>query len=237
MGLTPKLEEFYTRWLNAIPPECSPHFYNLSHQHKTVFLMQRPLERDIPKSRTDVLAYVQGCRKALAKWLAGNEYYSEIATLLSPAIGRELNHSNDLIENIYFTDALKCHGDAGTAHSHSGHNDSFLREEFDLVLKEATLFISIGAPAWEKISRLMGPSFKAVPVDWSYQHLTGRPDASMSLSAMHGVLFEHSATGQFVIPLTFPPGGNSRPLRNSYLEYLKDGLAALAAIKQSGGLG
>jgi hypothetical protein len=227
MELTPELEDLYTRWLKTIPPACSPHFYNLSHQHKTVFLMQRPLERDIPKSRTDVLAYVQGCRKEFAKWLAGNEYYSEMATVLSPAIGRELKHSEDLIENIYFTDALKCHGNAGTPHSHAGHNDSFLREEFDFVLKEATLFISIGAPAWEKISRLMGPSFK--PVNWRYQHLAGRPDTSMTLSGIHGVLFEHSATGKFVIPLTFPPGGNSHPLRNSYLEYLKDGLAALAA--------
>lgn len=40
---------------------------------------------------------------------------------------------------------------------------------------------------------------------------------------VHGVLYEDNA-GRFVIPLTFP-GGRRSGLRNSYLEYLKEGLA------------
>jgi superfamily I DNA and RNA helicase len=31
MGLAPELEDLYARWLNTIPREYSPHFYNLTH--------------------------------------------------------------------------------------------------------------------------------------------------------------------------------------------------------------
>jgi len=64
------------------------------------------------------------------------------------------------------------------------------------------------------------------PVDSRhYQHLrAGEPRADSEVTDVHGVLFKRK--GKLVIPLSFP-SGHTNALRNSYLEYFKDGLAVL----------
>jgi hypothetical protein len=113
---------------------------------------------------------------------------------------------------------LKCDG-KDEKRLHLQHNSSFLREEFTL-LKDAKVFVCIGPDAWNQISHLMC----LTPVDeWSYQHLNKKPNSNNNVTEVHGVLFEDLAKRQFVIPVTF--GGNA--LRNSYREYIRDGLEAL----------
>jgi hypothetical protein len=96
-------------------------------------------------------------------------------------------------------------------------------------LNRAVLFITLGGPAWDTIRDVLS---LLSPVAWDYQHLRSKePRAESNLMDVHGVLFESRASsvtsaGRFVIPLTFP-GGRTNALRNSYLEYLKEGLAAL----------
>lgn len=231
--LTTELESLYRSWLTEIPSACRPHFYNLSHQHQIVFLMKTPLERlgQPLLARSPVLPYIQACRSHLLEWLKKTgDVWTQIACALPPSLAEaRLTSVDDLIGNVYFTDCVKCETkDEKEFKYHRKHAARCICDEFAL-LKRAVLFITLGGPAWDTIRGLLGP---LSPVAWDYQHLRSKePKAESNLMDVHGVLFEsraHAATGRgrFVIPLTFP-GGRTNALRNSYLEYLKEGLAAL----------
>lgn len=236
MGLTPELEEqleeLYTRWLNTtIPHECRPHFYNLSHRHQIVVLMEKPLKLDQPPVRSPVLPYIQACRSRLLDWLKETEdVWTQIAFALPPSLAEaKLTNVDELIGNVYFTDCVKCETkDNDDVKYHEPHTALCLSEEFAL-LKHAALFITLGNEPWKTIRGLVP---RLSPVSWDYQHLRRSPRTNSGIMDVHGVLFERPAStalgrGTFVIPLTFP---GSRPtLRNSFLEYAKDGLAALRA--------
>lgn len=139
-------------------------------------------------------------------------------------MGAKLTNLEDLIGNVYFTDCVKCESKDEDFRHHRDHTNRCVRDEFAL-LKRAILFITVGGEAWDTIRDLVGP---LSPVTWTYQHLRSKePRAESNLVDVHGVLFESSAArGKFVIPLTFP-GGRTNALRNSYVEYLGEGLAAL----------
>ncbi|HTW66213.1 MAG TPA: hypothetical protein VME17_16430 [Bryobacteraceae bacterium] len=235
--LTTQLERLYQSWLaTRIPRECRPHLYNLSHQHQIVFLMEIPLERleEQPPERSQVGPYVEACRSHLLGWLQREgDVWTQIASALPPALaGTTLTNVGDLIANVYFTDCVKCEPkkkpngrpDSKDIKNHrDNHCAHCLREEFDL-LRNAVLFITLGSLAWKTLrNRPDGGCLSPVP--WPYQHLRdGEPRAKSDVTDVHGCLFE--CKGQFVIPLMFP-GGHTNALRNSYLEYLKEGLAAL----------
>jgi hypothetical protein len=223
------MEELYTRWLKTIPHECTPHFYNLNHQHQIVFLMEKPLKLDHPPVRSPVLPYIQACRSRLLDWLKETEdVWTQIACALPSSLAQAKPTSVDeLAANVYFTDCVKCETkDNSEVKHHEPHTAQCLPDEFAL-LKHAALFITLGNQSWRTIRRLLPP---LSPVAWNYQHLRKPPRANSGIMDVHGVLFEHpaiaaSGKGAFVIPLTFP---GSRPtLRNSFIEYAKDGLAAL----------
>jgi hypothetical protein len=234
MRLAPELEELYTRWLRTIPRGCSPHFYNLSHQHQIVVLMEKPLKLEQPPERSPVLPYIQACRGRLLDWLTRRrKIWTQIACALPPSLAEaKLTDVDDLIGNVYFTDCVKCqtkdNDPKDDVRYHEPHTARCLPEEFAL-LRNAALFITLSARAWETVRGLLPP---LSPVDWDYQHLVEPPRADSDLMPVHGVLFEDEASaapgrGTFVIPLTFPGG---RPaLRDSYLVYAKEGLAALTA--------
>jgi hypothetical protein len=148
-----------------------------------------------------------------------------MARALPPSVvGAKLTSLADLIQNVYFTDCVKCESQEKDIKHHRDHTARCLRDEFAL-LKRSVLIITVGGEAWDTIRGLAGP---LSPVPWNYQHLKSTaPRADSSLMDVHGVLFENPATSRFVIPLTFP-GGRINALRNSYIEYLEEGLAALA---------
>jgi hypothetical protein len=229
--MTPELERFYQHWLNGgIPSACRPHFYNLSHLHQTVFLMHTPLkERLIPPPRSDVSQYVEACRNVLLGWFEETEgLWNMVARALPQnAVGTKLTHFRDLIEHAYFTDAMKCESTKEDRKHHKAHTDRCVYDEFERLLSHSTLFVAVGGEAWDTIRKLVGPlSF----VPWNnYQHLSTELATSHrpNLTDVHGVLFKNASTGKFVIPVAFP-GGQTNPLRNSYVEYLKDGLAAFS---------
>lgn len=234
VGLTPELEDLYTRWLETVPSACRPHFYNLSHQHQIVVLMEKPLTLEQPPARSPVLPYIQACRTRLRKWLKDTEdVWAQIACTLPPSLAEvKLTNADDLIGNVYFTDCVKCETKANDPRDdvryHEPHAARCLSDEFAL-MTNAALFITLGDRAWKRIHGLVPP---LSPVGRDYQHLRKPPQADSGIMDVHGVLFEHPAStasgrGMFVIPLTFPGG---RPtLRDSYLEYAKEGLAALRA--------
>lgn len=230
--LTPELETFYRRWLAETPPTCLPHFYNLTHQHQIVFLMKTPLERLIqPPGRSPVLPYVDACRKILIGWLTRTgDVWTQMARVLSQAVGgAKLTNIEELVENVYFTDCVKCESNDKDFKYHRDHaaTAAYLREELAL-LKNAVLIISSGGPAWDKVRELMNG---LSPIDWRYRHLrANEPRTGSNLMDVHGVLFEDRTRGRFVIPLTFP-GGRPNALRNSYIEYLEEGLAAFAEMR------
>jgi hypothetical protein len=140
---------------------------------------------------------------------------------------------DDLIGNVYFTDCVTCETkDNDDVKHHEPHTAQCLPEELAL-LKQAALFITLGTKSWKTIRGLVP---RLSPVPWDYQHLRKPPRANSGIMDVHGVLFEYPASaglgrGPFVIPLTFP--GSRPPLRNSFLEYAKDGLAALRAKLRS----
>jgi len=234
--LTSELESLYQAWLDekTIPLKCRPHLYNLSHHHQIVFLMHVPLERlgPQPPERRPVLPYIYACRDHLRTWLTNNgDIWGQIACALPPSLaGAKLANVQDLIDNVYFTDCVKCEPDkkangqidGKNLADHKTHTAGCLRDEFAL-LQRAVLFITIGREAWDTIPHLVG---QLSPVDSRhYQHLrAGEPRATSKVTDVHGVLFKRK--GKLVIPLSFPRG-QTNALRNSYLEYFKDGLAAL----------
>lgn len=222
--MTPETANFCATWLGQIPTTCRPHFYNLSHKHRVVFLMRTPLVRALP-DREPLLPYVEACRRILLDWfLRTRDVWDEIARSLPPNIvGATLTKCEDLMQHVHFTDCIKCESTEKDIRQHRGHCASCLQSEFAL-LKSSKLFISVGGEAWGTARNLVGP---LSPVLWQYQHLKrGLPTADSDVMEGHGVLFENPATNKFVIPVTFP-GGRVNALRDSYLEYLKEGLAAL----------
>lgn len=220
--LSPELGRLYEHWLAELPANCRPHFYNLSHRHRVVFVLQTPLKRQLPE-RNPVAHYIHACRKILLEWMSGKgDVWSQIASSLPASIaGTTVRSLEDLLAITYFTDCIKCESTDKDIQEHRKHTSQCLRDELSL-LEEAVLFITVGGEAWDTIRDLVGP---LSPVQYSYQHL--RHPLPTNLTNVHGVLFENASTGQFVIPLTFP-GGQTNALRNSYVEYLREGLAALA---------
>jgi hypothetical protein len=237
--MTSELENFQRRWLGeggGIPTACRPHFYNLSHRHQTVFVMHTPLEnRLIPPERSDVSAYVEACRKVLLGWFGEEaDLWNRVAQALPQhAVGTRLTGFCDLIEHAYFTDVIKCESTRKDRTAHVKHTEPCVCDEFKQLLSRATLFIAVGSEAWAAVrDRHLRPlSFVPWP---GYQHLSLKLAQSPkpNLTDVHGVLFRNHSTGQFVIPVAFP-GGQSSSLRNSYIEYLKDGLAAFSEVKTS----
>ena len=239
LGMTPELLNFHRRWLKdggGIPAACRPHFYNLGHRHQTVFVMHTPLEnRLIPPERSNVSAYVEACRKVLLGWFGEEaDLWNRVAQALPEnAVGTRLTGFCDLIEHAYFTDVVKCESTKKDRKAHVNHTEPCVCDEFKQLLNRATLFIAVGSEAWAAVRDKHVRPLSLVP--WpGYQHLnlelakSPRPN----LTDVHGVLFRNAATGQFVIPVAYP-GGQSSPLRNSYIEYLKDGLAAFSEVKTS----
>jgi hypothetical protein len=225
--MTHELEAFYRRWLDRTPSTCRPHFYNLSHQHKTVFLMHTPLEgRLSPPPRSDAVRYAEACRGVLLGWFKETEdLWSSLARALPQnAVGAKLADVRDLVEHVYFTDSIKCETKKEDSKQHKDHASPCICDELNL-LENSTLFIAVGRQAWKTIRDLAGP-FSAVPGD--YQHLKSALTSDRSnLTDVHGVLFKNASTGKFLIPAAFP-GGHTNSLRDSYLEYLRDGLAVFS---------
>jgi hypothetical protein len=85
------------------------------------------------------------------------------------------------------------------------------------------LFITVGAEAWVKARDLQGKFFRGslTIVDGPYRDQR-KNVSETKVTDVHGMLFRDKAD-KFVIPLAFPRGG---ALRDSYLKYLEEGLAA-----------
>jgi hypothetical protein len=238
--LTSELESLYETWLDEtkIPLRCHPHLYNLSHHHQIVFLMHVPLERlgPQPPERRPVLPYIDACRDHLRTWLMENgDIWGQIARALPPSLaGATLANVQDLIENVYFTDCVKCEPkktasgqiDQKDLKDHETHTAGCIRDEFAL-LQRAVLFITIGREAWHAIRDDLMPDLEPLPrVEW--QHMRAEePRTKSNVTDVHGVLFKSKNSNKFVIPLCFSRG----QLRNSYLEYFREGLAALPMHK------
>jgi hypothetical protein len=120
--LTPILEKFYGRWLTKIPSTCRPHFYNLSHRHKTVFLMETPLSfanyywLKTPPPRTEIPPYIAACRETLICWFKGDKRKRDVWTRIAGALPKtvvraKLATVDQLIDEVYFTDCAKCESD------------------------------------------------------------------------------------------------------------------------------
>lgn len=201
--LTPKIESFYQSWLGKIDPcTCRPHFYNLSHQHKTVFVMKTPLKKwwlTQPPARSPVQPYVDACREALIRWLKKDgEAWTQMACALpDTVVGAKLTTINELIENVYFTDCVKCESEPDDQKSksddkddkkyfkyHIEHTATCLCDEFAL-LKGAVLFITLGDYAWNRVWELLagrkGEGLKRAQ-GGCYRHLMAEPRAKSTQS-------------------------------------------------------
>lgn len=196
--------------------------------------MHVPLERlgPQPPERRPVLPYIDACRDHLRTWLTENgDIWGQIACALPPSLaGATLANVQDLIENAYFTDCVKCEPkkaasgqiDKKNLKYHKTHTAGCLRDEFAL-LQRAVLFITLGGEAWDTIRQLVPDLAPLSRVEWQHMR-AGEPRTNSNLTDVHGVLFKGAKKS--VIPLCFPRG-QTNALRNSYLEYLKEGLAAL----------
>lgn len=83
----------------------------------------------------------------------------------------------------------------------------------------------MGAEAWVKARDLQDKFFRGrlTIVDRPYRDQR-KNVSETNVTDVHGMLFKDKAD-RFVIPLAFPRGG---ALRDSYLMYLKEGLAAIS---------
>jgi hypothetical protein len=241
LGMTPELQSFHQHWLNDADglPSCQPHFYNLSHLHETVFVMYKPAENRLPPpvpARSNVSGYVEACRRALLDWFGdGADLWNAVAKALpEKAVGTRLTGFRDLIEHAYFTDLIKCEtNEKKELKRHKDHSEPCICYEFEHLLNRATLFITVGNEAWTAVRDKLLHPLSFVPWD-GYKHLNLELAKSQKpgVTDVHGVLYGNASRGKFVIPVQHTSRQNN-PLRNSYVEYLKEGLGAFSEVKTS----
>jgi hypothetical protein len=169
-----------------------------------------------PPERRPVVQYIQACQRHLLKWLTeGGDIWGQIACALPPSLaGTTLASVQDLIENVYFTDCVKCEPkktangriDQKDLKYHKTHTAGCLRDEFAL-LQTAVLFIAIGGEAWDTIRDLVPDLLPLSRLEWQHMR-AGEPRANSNFTDVHGVLFKGS--NKFVIPPMLSPRSNQR---------------------------
>jgi len=223
-------------------PECShnpyhlPDFYNLRCDQRVVLLFESPnappknsARFSLPGNGNHITTeYVETCRADWAKWAERDPAWDALENALSAhkcIPPRPASPSGSLpgrlLESCYVTDVVKCSGLRRQTHKPTSHLDrtyAFLSQELAL-LEHMRLLVCFGLTSWDAIRAICQVSS------------LGCARVYAGMTAVHGYPFAArlKSTGrQFhVIPLAFILGQNQF-LRNSYFDYLEEGLEVLA---------
>jgi uracil-DNA glycosylase len=194
---------------------------------KIAFVMQNPgaegkqEKEEIKDKASSERVYVW--RKYLMKWISGNSnffdpFFQRLSThKLINYKDLETFLTNQIFNEIYFTDAIKCRVRTGELRSEHFENCSgFLLQELKAA-DQLNLIFAFGARVWDFFLNKYSPQLMNDNVDI----------ANKKITHVHGYLFKMNIDNRdyCIIPLLhMSPRIVNNLLRNSYFDYLEDGL-------------
>jgi uracil-DNA glycosylase len=201
--------------------------YFTNENPKIAFVMQNPgsegkqEKEDIKGKTNSEMVYVW--RKYLKKWIRrNNNFFDPFFQRLSEY--KLINYkdfetflTNQIFNEIYITDAIKCRVKTEELRSENFDNCSgFLLQELRAA-NQLNLIFAFGARTWDWFLKKYAPQIINDNVDIANKKVTNA----------HGYLFKMNIDNQnyFIIPLLhMSPRIVNNILRNSYFDYLEDGL-------------